>query len=93
MTYKVVVATGDKLAAGTDADVSITLIGENGKSGKQALKMKGINLFERKQIDTFHLDLEDLGKIQFNYRILVVDDKWSWIHPTRDSQFAQSRFP
>ena len=62
--YEVVVVTGRKLGAGTDANVAITLCGSGGNSGKQALTKKHLleNLFERGKTDAFKLDLEDVGK-------------------------------
>lgn len=61
-TYKVEVKTADKFAAGTDANISITLYGATSDSGKQALKGSG-NLFERNELSSFDLELADLGRI------------------------------
>jgi len=45
--YKVVVYTGKKEMAGTDAKVSITLIGELGDTDDTVLDQEGKNLFEK----------------------------------------------
>ena len=62
-TYRVEAKTADKFAAGTDANVSVTLYGGTGDSGKQALKGSGKNLFERNELSSFDLELADLGKL------------------------------
>ena len=49
--------------AGTDANVSITIYGENGDSGKRPLKQRFRDLFERKQTDKFALEILDLGEL------------------------------
>lgn len=61
-SYDVTVYTGDVFGAGTNANVSLTMFGENGESGKLALKQSGRDLFERKQIDKFTLECLDLGE-------------------------------
>ena len=62
-TYDVTVYTGDVFGAGTNANVSLTMYGENGESGKLALRQSGRDLFERKQIDKFSLECLDLGEL------------------------------
>eukprot|EP01118_Nematostelium_gracile_P009375 TRINITY_DN3151_c0_g1_i3.p1 TRINITY_DN3151_c0_g1~~TRINITY_DN3151_c0_g1_i3.p1 ORF type:complete len:513 (-),score=190.16 TRINITY_DN3151_c0_g1_i3:51-1589(-) len=62
-SYQIQVVTGDRKGAGTDANVYITLIGENGDSGKRKLEGSG-NLFERSQTDTFGFECVDLGDIK-----------------------------
>ncbi|XP_071954737.1 lipoxygenase homology domain-containing protein 1-like [Antedon mediterranea] len=62
--YEVIVVTSDEKGAGTDANVSITIYGTNGDSGKQALKQKWRDLFEKGQTDKFKLEILDLGKLQ-----------------------------
>ena len=52
-SYKIVVYTSDVKGAGTDANVSITLIGEEGTVGPRKLENQSKNLFERGQQDTF----------------------------------------
>lgn len=61
MKYEIVVVTGDVQGAGTNANVSITLYGTNGDSGKRELKQKFRDLFERKQTDKFEVEVLDLG--------------------------------
>ena len=60
--YKVTVITGDRFGAGTDANVFITLFGDNGDSGAVNLDSSGNN-FERKQTDYFGVQVPDLGNI------------------------------
>ena len=52
LEYIVKVYTGDERFAGTDANVFITVYGENGDTGERALKdsSTNINKFERKQV-------------------------------------------
>ena len=51
--------------SGTDANVWITIFGENGDSGTLPLKESNrSNKFERKQVDTFHVsDILSLGEL------------------------------
>ena len=60
--YEVIVVTGDERGAGTDANVSITIYGSNGDTGKRELKQKFRDLFERGRTDKFQLEAVDLGK-------------------------------
>lgn len=55
--------TGDVKGAGTNANVSITLYGETGDTGKRELKQKFRDLFERKQTDKFEIEALDLGEL------------------------------
>lgn len=64
--YEIIVYTGDKFGAGTNANVSIILYGENGDTGKRALKQSMRDLFERKQVDKFTIEAVDLGTVIFN---------------------------
>ena len=50
-------------AAGTDANVFITIYGVNGDSGKRHLRHKFCNLFERGRTDCFVLEMLDLGEL------------------------------
>ncbi|TGZ66198.1 hypothetical protein CRM22_005460 [Opisthorchis felineus] len=63
--YEIHVITGDEQNAGTDANVYLTLYGENGDSGERKLTESQThrNKFEAGNTDIFHYDLEDLGKI------------------------------
>ncbi|XP_061116516.1 lipoxygenase homology domain-containing protein 1 [Conger conger] len=68
-TYTINVKTSDVGAAGTDANVSLILFGENGDTGTMALKVSGnTNKFERKQLDVFRfpemLSLGELSKLR-----------------------------
>ncbi|KAM6289832.1 lipoxygenase homology domain-containing protein 1 [Aegotheles albertisi] len=68
-TYSLQVKTSDVGGAGTDANVSLILFGENGDTGTLALKESNkSNKFERNQMDEFHfedmLSLGDLCKVR-----------------------------
>lgn len=65
--YEIVVYTGDKFGAGTNANVFITLYGENGNTGKRALTQSMRDLFERKQVDKFTIEAVDLGIIFYHH--------------------------
>uniref|UniRef100_H2ZAW5 PLAT domain-containing protein n=1 Tax=Ciona savignyi TaxID=51511 RepID=H2ZAW5_CIOSA len=59
--YEVTVVTADeKGRSGTDSNVSLTIYGTNGDSGKRPLKQRFRDLFERKQTDKFTLEILDL---------------------------------
>lgn len=60
--YEIIVYTGDKFGAGTNANVHIVLYGEHGDTGKRALTQSMRDLFERKQVDKFTIEAVDLGK-------------------------------
>jgi hypothetical protein len=60
--YRVSVRTGDKRGAGTDANVFIIIHGEKGDSGKRMLESAGNN-FERGRVDTFGIELLDIGEL------------------------------
>ncbi|XP_023606577.1 lipoxygenase homology domain-containing protein 1 isoform X2 [Myotis lucifugus] len=64
-SYTVSVKTSDILGAGTDANVFITIFGENGDSGTLALKQSANwNKFERNNTDTFNFpDMLSLGHL------------------------------
>uniref|UniRef100_A0A8C9SD10 Lipoxygenase homology PLAT domains 1 n=1 Tax=Scleropages formosus TaxID=113540 RepID=A0A8C9SD10_SCLFO len=62
--YEIIVVTGNEKGAGTDANVSITIYGSNGDSGKRPLRQKYRNLFERGHTDRFLLEMLDLGELQ-----------------------------
>ncbi|RNA20947.1 lipoxygenase homology domain-containing 1 isoform X1, partial [Brachionus plicatilis] len=64
--YKILVKTSDISGAGTDANVFITLFGENGDTGELELKKtKALsNLFEKGQTDEFNFkDILSVGEI------------------------------
>ncbi|XP_063051831.1 lipoxygenase homology domain-containing protein 1 [Engraulis encrasicolus] len=64
-TYIVTVKTSDLSGAGTDANVSLVIFGENGDTGTLALKeSSNRNKFERKQVDVFRFaDIFSLGEL------------------------------
>ncbi|XP_078666046.1 lipoxygenase homology domain-containing protein 1-like isoform X1 [Branchiostoma floridae x Branchiostoma belcheri] len=65
-TYKLSVKTSDERGAGTDANVSLILFGENGDSGELKLKESetSSNKFERNQTDVFKFpDMLSLGDL------------------------------
>ena len=62
VTYEVIVVTGDVKSGGTDANVSITIYGANGDTGKRPLTQRFRDLFERNQTDKFSLEALDLGR-------------------------------
>ncbi|XP_072032097.1 outer dynein arm-docking complex subunit 4-like isoform X3 [Amphiura filiformis] len=61
-TYIVHVKTGSKMTAGTDANVLVTLYGEDGDSGERKLDNNGNN-FERNNDDDFKFKAPHLGKL------------------------------
>eukprot|EP00727_Mastigamoeba_balamuthi_P010665 m51a1_g6220 hypothetical protein (2032) ;mRNA; r:217273-223689 len=70
--YVVSTFTGDVPGAGTDANVSVVLFGEQQReSGRLALTKRGRNLFERGQRDDFEVACADLGELE---RVLVSHD-------------------
>ncbi|XP_068508966.1 lipoxygenase homology domain-containing protein 1 [Syngnathus scovelli] len=75
--YEIIVITGDEKGAGTDANVSITVFGSNGDSGRRQLRQKFRNLFEREQTDRFLLEMLDMGELQ---KVRVEHDN-SGLHP------------
>ena len=74
VNYKVSVITGDRLGAGTDANVSITIFGDKGDSGSVKLDSSG-NDFERNQIDEYGVPVPDLGELQ---KIRIGHDDGGW---------------
>ncbi|CAF2908011.1 unnamed protein product [Rotaria sp. Silwood2] len=65
LSYLVHVFTGDKSSAGTDANVFLTIYGENKNSGERQLTKSKTNSnpFERKQEDIFEIKARALGKL------------------------------
>lgn len=49
--------------SGTDANVSLTIYGENGNSGPRALKKRFRDLFEKGRTDKFALEFPNVGKL------------------------------
>ncbi|RDD42008.1 Lipoxygenase homology domain-containing protein 1 [Trichoplax sp. H2] len=73
--YEVTVVTGDEKGAGTDANVSVILYGDNGDTGPRPLKKKFVNLFERNQHDKFTIEALDLGKLT---KLHIEHDNKGW---------------
>lgn len=62
--YQVIVATGDKQDAGTDGDVSITLIADDGySSGPHTLDNEDSNDFERNTLGYYTAPSPDVGQL------------------------------
>jgi len=63
--YTVTVFTGDKVWAGTDANVFVTMTGEFGDSGERELRDSGnVNKFEKNQEDAFTVTAVELGRLK-----------------------------
>ena len=63
--YTLVAVTGSERGAGTDANVFVTIVGEDGDSGERALTTsENRNKFEKEQEDTFQVQIMDLGEIK-----------------------------
>ncbi|XP_004623679.1 lipoxygenase homology domain-containing protein 1 isoform X1 [Octodon degus] len=69
--YEVVTATGDVRGAGTDANVFITIFGENGLSPKLHLTSKSESAFEKANVDVFRVRTNNVGLI---YKIRIEHD-------------------
>ncbi|XP_056875603.1 lipoxygenase homology domain-containing protein 1 [Takifugu flavidus] len=69
-TYKVSVMTGDVYGAGTDANVFLTIYGDQGDTGERKLRKSetNSNKFERGSVDKFTIEAVDLGQV-FKIRI------------------------
>jgi len=61
--YLITLKTGDCKRAGTDADVKIQLIGLTGETEPAILDFSFQDDFERNQVHTFALDLENVGEL------------------------------
>jgi hypothetical protein len=73
MLYYFEIKTGTKSMAGTDANIFVTLVGENGSTTHEERLNGHIsgNAFENGDLDKVVLDLEDVGTIK---RLLVRSD-------------------
>ncbi len=56
--YEVIVCTGDRLGAGTDAAVTLEVRGQSGTASRHTLP-QGRALFERRSVDSFRLLLSE----------------------------------
>ena len=65
-SYHIHVTTGDKLGAGTDADVHLKIFGGKGDTGLMQLKnaINTSNKFERGRTDLFKMEASDIGKVR-----------------------------
>ncbi|XP_062503862.1 lipoxygenase homology domain-containing protein 1-like isoform X2 [Corticium candelabrum] len=63
--YDVMVYTGKKRGAGTDANVCMTIFGERGDTGSRQLRSSKTNKnkFENGKVDQFHVEAVSLGNI------------------------------
>ena len=73
--YRVTICTGDVVAAGTDATVSLRMVGQNGQSGPLKLQRTSSDhdptkslddadqLFQRGQTDEFEVEIADIGAV------------------------------
>ena len=62
--YEVMVVTGKKRFAGTDAKVYITIYGSEGSTNKILLEKPNENPFEREKTDKFNIKIRDVGEIK-----------------------------
>ncbi|TNN30548.1 Lipoxygenase y domain-containing protein 1 [Liparis tanakae] len=70
INYEVTVVTGDKHAAGTNANVSCQIYGDEGKTEVLVLKSRSNN-FERDTTEIFRIEALDVGTI---YKIRIYHD-------------------
>jgi len=62
--YEIITITGDRVGAGTDANVFITIYGTRGQTEKMPLKSKTVDTFERGQSDVFVIGGVDIGTMK-----------------------------
>ncbi|TKS84776.1 Lipoxygenase -like proteiny domain-containing protein 1 [Collichthys lucidus] len=80
-TYQVSVMTGDVYGAGTDANVFLTIYGDQGDTGERKLSKSetNSNKFERGSEDKFTLEAVDLGivfKIKIRHDNSMISPDW-----------------
>jgi len=63
MKWKIQIKTSNAFGAGSDADVYFSMQGTTGRTAEVQLDNPGSNDFERGNLDTFIVDLKDVGKI------------------------------
>uniref|UniRef100_A0AAY4A0E6 PLAT domain-containing protein n=1 Tax=Denticeps clupeoides TaxID=299321 RepID=A0AAY4A0E6_9TELE len=63
MIYEVTVVTGDVQNAGTDTQIYLTVFGANGTT-EEILLPKNEDRFERGQVDTFPLEVDDIAPLR-----------------------------
>lgn len=64
VTYEVTVVTSQRRGAGTDADVFVDLVGDQGSLEDRKLTNNSWNLFERGQTDVFEVQGAPIGTLQ-----------------------------
>ncbi|KAM9102483.1 lipoxygenase homology domain-containing protein 1 [Sarcophilus harrisii] len=69
--YEVITMTGDVRGAGTNANVFITIFGENGLSPKLHLSSKSESAFEKANVDVFRVRTNNVGAI---YKVRIEHD-------------------
>uniref|UniRef100_A0AAV2IX71 PLAT domain-containing protein n=1 Tax=Knipowitschia caucasica TaxID=637954 RepID=A0AAV2IX71_KNICA len=80
-TYTVSVITGDVYGAGTDANVFLTIYGDQGDTGERKLRKSetNSNKFERGSVDKFTIEAVDLGqvfKIKIRHDNSMISPDW-----------------
>ncbi|XP_014324136.2 lipoxygenase homology domain-containing protein 1 [Xiphophorus maculatus] len=96
-TYIIQVKTSDVSGAGTDANVWVIVFGENGDTGRLALKESTkSNKFERKQVDMFRfpdiLSLGDLSKVRVWHDNTGIAPGWHLEHIDVKDEFLDKTF-
>lgn len=93
--YKLKIRTGAKLGAGTDANISVVLVGTQGESGPHTLDQRFHNDFEAGAEDVYTLRSEDLGDLLLlrfsNAGGVAADWLLDWVTVTAGEK--QWRFP
>ena len=93
--YLVAAKTADKFAAGTDANVFITMFGKTSDSGKIALVKSDENLFERNKVSSFSLELADVGtlvKIKIEHDGAGLGASWCLDHVAVTNQKSGDKY-
>ena len=62
--FEIITITGDRMGAGTDANVFVTLYGNRGRTDKIPLRSKTVDTFERGQSDVFVVDGVNVGQMK-----------------------------
>ncbi|WXH27024.1 hypothetical protein WA016_00935 [Myxococcus stipitatus] len=93
--YTLTVRTNGKLGAGTDANISVVLVGTRGESGPHLLDLPFHNDFEAGTQDDYSIDAEDVGDLVllrfFNEGGLAADWLLDWVRVTDGTK--QWHFP
>ncbi|MCB9258066.1 MAG: hypothetical protein H6612_01835 [Ignavibacteriales bacterium] len=63
MKYKITIKTGTKSGAGTDADITLMLLGSKNQTNAITLGSK-FSQFEKGSIDNFYIETDDLGDVE-----------------------------